>query len=75
MVSVAKGEILPSIAAFTPEFIESWTVGNTCNQAPFLMEVLLRVAQTPQAKENNKKKHPEAVCIDVNMIGPYADIL
>jgi hypothetical protein len=62
--SVTKEEVLPGISAITPEFIKSWTVEDVCEQAPFLTKVLLRAAQTSRAKEKNKKKHPEAVCVE-----------
>lgn len=78
MDSVTKAEVLSGIAAITPEFIKSWTGATTCEQAPFLTEVLLRAAQTSQAKEKNKKKHPEAVCIGISLsclIHSNADVL
>ncbi|KAF8263668.1 hypothetical protein EI94DRAFT_1772866 [Lactarius quietus] len=71
MDCVAKREILPGISAITLEFIKSWTVGTTRKQAPFLTEILLRAAHTPQAKENNKKKHPEAMCTVIVKQLPY----
>ena len=67
MGSMTKAECLSGISAITPEFIKSWTGATTCKQTPFLTEVLLRASQTSRAKENNKKKHPEAQCIRIGL--------
>jgi len=75
MASVAKGEILPGLSAITLEFIKSWMVADVHERAPFLTEVILRAAQTSLAKKKNKKKHPDAICIDLGLVHPYTDIL
>src|SRR6266702_5118367 len=75
MDSVTKEELLPGISAITPDFIKSWAVADVCEQAPFLTEVLLRAVETSRAKENNKKKHPAAVCIALSLMHPNTDIL
>jgi hypothetical protein len=68
MDSVTKEEILPGISSITPGFIKSWTVADVGERTPFLTAVLLRAAQTSLAKENNKKKHPKAVCVEYSAI-------
>ncbi len=75
MDSVTKEELLPGISAITPDFIKSWAVADVCERAPFLTEVLLRAVETSRAKENNKKKHPAAVCIALSLMHPNTDIL
>ena len=67
MGSMTKAECLSGISAIKPEFIKSWTGATTCKQTPFLTEVLLGASQTSQAKENDKKRHPEAVCIRIGL--------
>jgi hypothetical protein len=61
MDSVNKADLLPGLAAITPDFIQAWTVSNLQDRAPFLMEILLRAAETSLAKEKNKIKCPDAV--------------
>ncbi|KAF8811265.1 hypothetical protein BYT27DRAFT_7221623 [Phlegmacium glaucopus] len=57
---VNGANILPGIAAITPEYIESWSVESSREQAPVLMDILFSAAETARAKENNKKKRPNA---------------
>lgn len=64
MDTVTKGELLPRISAITPDFVKLWTVGEVGKQAPILTAMLIHVAQTSVAKETNKKKNPEAVCVE-----------
>ena len=64
MDTVTKGELLPGLSAITSDFIKSWTVGDVSQQAPILTAVLIHAAQTSVAKETNKKKNPDAVCIE-----------
>ncbi|KAH9018497.1 hypothetical protein EDB85DRAFT_1873683 [Lactarius pseudohatsudake] len=59
---VKETDLLPGIAAITPDFIKSWTVSSTCDKAPFLTGILLRAAETSLAKEKNKIKRPDAMC-------------
>jgi hypothetical protein len=61
MDAVQKSEHLSGVSAITPEFIRTWSVSDNSSQAPYLTQVLLTAAQTPAAKEKNKKKKPEAV--------------
>ncbi|KAH9020749.1 hypothetical protein EDB84DRAFT_1621797 [Lactarius hengduanensis] len=62
MDSITEEDHLPGLSAITPDFIKSWTVANGQERAPCLTGILLRAAETSRAKENNKKKHPEAMC-------------
>jgi hypothetical protein len=62
MNSVQQAELLPGVAAVTPEFIMNWTVSAHPELAPCLLRILSTAAQTPIAKEKNKKKNPEVVC-------------
>jgi len=62
MNAVQKAELLPGIAAITPDFIRNWTVSSHQELAPCLMHILLAAAQTPTAKEKNKVKKPDMVC-------------
>ena len=64
MNNVQKVELLPEIAAFTPEFIKNWTISPHWELAlaPFLLNVLSTAAQTTIAKEKNKIKEPDMVC-------------
>ncbi|KAF8257109.1 hypothetical protein EI94DRAFT_1774626 [Lactarius quietus] len=59
---ITKEEVLPGLSAVSPEFIKLWAIADVSNQAPFLMQVLCRAAQTSRANENNRKKHPNAMC-------------
>ncbi|KAH9160733.1 hypothetical protein EDB89DRAFT_1885651 [Lactarius sanguifluus] len=59
---VNKTDLLPGLAAITPDFIKSWAVSSTHDKAPFLTGILLRAAETSLAKEKNKIKHPDAMC-------------
>lgn len=63
MNAVTKEELLSGLSDMTPDFIQNWDVADFCERAPFLYGVLLRAAQTRLAKERNKKKHPQAVCV------------
>jgi hypothetical protein len=62
MNNVQKAELLPGIAAITPEFIKNWTVFPHQELAPCLLRVLSTAAQTTTAKEKNKIKEPDMVC-------------
>ncbi|KAF8262352.1 hypothetical protein EI94DRAFT_1602652 [Lactarius quietus] len=62
MDSITKEDILPGLSAISPDYIKSWTVADVSEQLPFVTQVLRRAAQTPLAKETNKKKHPKAMC-------------
>ncbi|KAI9437299.1 hypothetical protein H4582DRAFT_2058293 [Lactarius indigo] len=66
---VNKMDLLPGLAAITPDFIKSWMVSGTLNKAPFLMGILLRAAETSLAKEKNKIKHPDA--LSMLALGPH----
>ena len=59
---VQKAELLPGIAAITPEFINNWSISPHRELAPCLLRVLSTVAQTTDAKEKNKIKKPDMVC-------------
>jgi hypothetical protein len=61
MNNVQKAELLPGIAAITPEFIQNWTVSPHQELAPCLLRVLSTAAQTTDAKEKNKIKKPDIV--------------
>ena len=58
---VQKAELLPGIAAITPEFINNWSISPHRELAPCLLRVLSTVAQTTDAKEKNKIKKPNMV--------------
>ena len=58
---IQKAELLPGIAAITPEFIKNWTISPHQELAPCLLRVLSTVAQTTDAKEKNKIKKPDMV--------------
>jgi hypothetical protein len=60
---VNKFNILPGISAITPEYIEAWSVESSREQAPVLTDILFSAAESVRAKENNKKKRPDAVRI------------
>ena len=62
MNNVQKTELLPGIAAITPEFIKNWTISPHRELAPCLLRVLSTAAQTADAKEKNKIKKPDMVC-------------
>jgi hypothetical protein len=59
--NVQKVELLPGIAAITPEFIKNWTISPHRELAPCLLHILSTVAQTTDAKEKNKIKKPDMV--------------
>ena len=61
ITKVQKAELLPGIAAITPEFIKRWTISTHRELAPCLFRVLSTVAQTTDAKEKNKIKKPDMV--------------
>ncbi len=61
MNAIQKAELLPGIAAITPEFIRNWTVSSHQAIAPCILHILLAAAQTSTAKEKNKKKKPDVV--------------
>jgi hypothetical protein len=54
MNNVQKAELLPGIAAITPEFINNWTILPPRELAPCLLHILSTAAQTAVAKEKNK---------------------
>ena len=56
MNAVLKAELLPGIAAITPEFIRNWTVSSYQETAPSLLRILLSAAQTSTAKEKKIRK-------------------
>jgi hypothetical protein len=62
MNNVQKAELLPGIAAITPEFINNWTILPPRELAPCLLHILSTAAQTAVAKEKNKIKEPDMVC-------------
>jgi hypothetical protein len=68
MNAVQKAELLPGIAAITPEFIQKWTIPPHQEFAPCLRRILFAAAQTPAAKEKNKRKKPDMVCSFLRMI-------
>lgn len=68
MDAISQKDILPGVSAITPDFIKSWTVADVSERAPFLTAVLIRASQTSLAKEKNKIKHPEAVCVESSVI-------
>jgi hypothetical protein len=49
------------LADITLEFIDSWSISSNREIAPFMTEILLSAAQSPLAKERNKKKKPDAI--------------
>ncbi|KAF8256457.1 hypothetical protein EI94DRAFT_1775285 [Lactarius quietus] len=51
MDTIAKGESLPGLSTISPNFIKSWMIADVSEQAPFLMQVLRRAAQTSLAKD------------------------
>ena len=59
--NVQKAELLPGIAAITPEFIKNWSISPHRELAPCLLHVLSTAAQTADAKEKNKIKKPDMV--------------
>jgi len=61
MNAVQKAELLPGIAAITPEFIRKWTISSHKELAPCLLRILFAAGQTSAAKEKNKKKKPDMV--------------
>ena len=62
MNNVQKAELLPGIAAITPEFIKNWSIFPRRELAPCLLHILSTAAQTAVAKEKNKIKEPDMVC-------------
>ena len=58
---VQNTDLLPGIAAITPEFIKKWTISPHRELAPCLLRVLSTAAQTADAKEKNKIKKPDMV--------------
>ena len=58
---VQKAELLPGIAAITPEFIKNWSISPHQELALCLLHVLSTAAQTADAKEKNKVKKPDMV--------------
>ncbi len=65
MTRVQNADLLPGIAAITPEFIKTWTISSRQELAPYLTSILVAAAQTTIAKDKNKKKKPEMVHITV----------
>ena len=64
MKHVQKADLLPGIAAITPNLIKTWTISAHHKLAPFLSQILSTAAQTMITKEKNKKKNPGVVRID-----------
>jgi hypothetical protein len=62
MNNVQKTDLLPGVAAITPEFIKNWTISPHRELAPCLLRILSTAAQTADAKEKNKIKKPDTVC-------------
>ena len=54
--NVQKAELLPGIAAITPEFIKNWTMSPHRELSPCLLRVLSTAAQTADAKKKQDKE-------------------
>ncbi|PPQ69090.1 hypothetical protein CVT24_000134, partial [Panaeolus cyanescens] len=57
-----SGKVSSMAEALTPECIHAWDMSQNTVQTPVLNAILFSAAQTSRAREENKRKRPDATC-------------